>query len=383
MSDGQLTQAEHDAMRRRVLAGAKRIHPVGRHRNAVIAGAVAVVLVLGLAGGALGLGRLLGAGEPIPAVTPTPSVSMTPTPTPTPTATAQTPRVAFNGDCTKVLTDQEASAALGASVSLQHSSAGTLFDSERPVTALMGGVGCNWENSDSHRFVSAYVLDARVLPAAEKLRYDQVVCSGLDGSICETGRLVGDTWLGARIDLLGGDPSDVQRRQVATRLSALLDILQSRVYAGIAVAVPRAASWWSLPSCEALTSTVADASARDIVSGPLTDNVPDGMMFDIAEAADYSRWCPWRTNSDEVWERIELTMEPGVGGPPDEAVDASGAQPFEVPGADRAWIDADTRSPDDKTVVAIAGPNRLIVQMHAPDDGTIRSVAAAVLAKLG
>ncbi len=117
MNDDQLSAAEHDAMRSRLMAGTKRIKPAGAHRRAIITSTVAVVLVAGLAGTAIGAANVLRMGEatePIstPTSTPTPTATRSATPSLTPTATAAPPervvtapssRFAF--DCDDVAAD--------------------------------------------------------------------------------------------------------------------------------------------------------------------------------------------------------------------------------------------------------------------------------------
>ncbi|MET0296750.1 MAG: hypothetical protein ABW024_05065, partial [Microbacterium sp.] len=73
----ELTPREHDEIRGTLLAGAGRIKPVGAHRMQLIAASVALVLVGGVAGGAIAAGALFGSAEPVDS--PSPTVSATPT----------------------------------------------------------------------------------------------------------------------------------------------------------------------------------------------------------------------------------------------------------------------------------------------------------------
>ncbi|WZH37019.1 MAG: hypothetical protein PIR02_20085 [Microbacterium enclense] len=80
----ELTPDERAAMRARIVGGARDISPAGAHRNAWIAGSVAAVLVVAIAGGVVATSTL--SAPPI-ANTPTPTVTLPPIPEPTPTPT--------------------------------------------------------------------------------------------------------------------------------------------------------------------------------------------------------------------------------------------------------------------------------------------------------
>jgi hypothetical protein len=100
LNDDELTPGELTDMRDRLQTGTRRIRPAGAHRTAFITAAVAVVLVAGVAAGALALTNVFGTHYPMPVATvtsspspsPSPSPTRTPTPTPTPTL-APTPTV--------------------------------------------------------------------------------------------------------------------------------------------------------------------------------------------------------------------------------------------------------------------------------------------------
>ena len=87
----ELSSRERADMRDLVVAGAQRIRPAGRHRTQLLAGAIALVLVGGVTGGALATAALLGSEAPGPVATSTRSETPTPTPSPTPTPTYSPP----------------------------------------------------------------------------------------------------------------------------------------------------------------------------------------------------------------------------------------------------------------------------------------------------
>lgn len=94
LNDDHLSPSEHDDVRARLLAGTKRIKPVGAHRRAIVTTTVSVALVAVLSVGAIGAANFLRLGDQsVPVSTPTPSATTsTPTPSSTPTSTpTQTP----------------------------------------------------------------------------------------------------------------------------------------------------------------------------------------------------------------------------------------------------------------------------------------------------
>jgi hypothetical protein len=80
----ELTPSERAALRARIVGGAHGIKPVGAHRNAAIAGSIAAVLVVAIAGGVAATSTL---SAPPVATTPAPSATVSAEPTPTPSTT--------------------------------------------------------------------------------------------------------------------------------------------------------------------------------------------------------------------------------------------------------------------------------------------------------
>ncbi|MDR6099706.1 hypothetical protein [Microbacterium sp. SORGH_AS_0454] len=128
----ELTPSERAALRARIVGGAHDIKHVGAHRNAWIAGSVAAVMVVAIAGGVAVTSTL---SAPEIATTPSPTVTTTTTPIPIPTPTsAPTPTMspttvlqalAFGGECSVVLDDETVSEFFGVPM--------------KPGTNLLGG----------------------------------------------------------------------------------------------------------------------------------------------------------------------------------------------------------------------------------------------------
>ncbi|MDF2554707.1 MAG: hypothetical protein K0R60_602 [Microbacterium sp.] len=112
-----LTPHEQAEMRDLVLAGAQRIRPTGKRQMRIAAGAIALVLIGVVSGGAITTAALLGSdarpapapttSETLPTPSPLPTRQTTPTPTPTPTPTAPAPSTGgitpFGGECANAL----------------------------------------------------------------------------------------------------------------------------------------------------------------------------------------------------------------------------------------------------------------------------------------
>jgi len=102
----ELTPEERAVLRARIVGGARGIAPAGTHRNAWIAGVVAAVLVVAIAGGAVATSTL---SAPQIANTPSPTATVelvvptpTPTPTPTPQSTVMAPPSRFSFGCADI-----------------------------------------------------------------------------------------------------------------------------------------------------------------------------------------------------------------------------------------------------------------------------------------
>ncbi len=107
----QLTPDERAALRARIVGGARDIKPAGAHRGAWIAGSVAALLVVALAGGVAATTTLSAppiANTPSPSPTatvapvPTPTASQTPTPTAPPARIVAQPASRFSFGCADV-----------------------------------------------------------------------------------------------------------------------------------------------------------------------------------------------------------------------------------------------------------------------------------------
>lgn len=244
-----LSPSEHAEVRDRLLTGARRIRPVGKHRSQLIAGAVALVLVAAVTSGALVFANLRGSIEPQPFDTPTPTATPTPSSKPTPSR-GPTPAagvVPFGGQCENVLTDADVDALRGIGMGLAD------FRWETGENAVLGGIDCLWLSEESYNAASirVYAYPETVVPASVR----DAVGSGCEqgGSsklTCSHVGAVGGTWLAviasAPADQISAEGVDVLFEGAADRLAEH----------PAAAAEPRTAGWWTSPECDRLVTEI-------------------------------------------------------------------------------------------------------------------------------
>lgn len=381
MNDDRLSAREHGEMKDRVLAGARRIRPVGAHRAQFAAAAVALVLVGGIAGGAIATTALSGRDQLPPATTPSPS-SPEPTPSTTPTTVPAGGVLAFDGVCADILGDDEVSAALGLA---------TRLIPERWHTGeyrALGGIDCFWASEEYNAaFVSvvAYPVDqvpATILAAAEAGGCPPPwVASG-----CAVAGVVDGTWVMVSAKREGGDAS------AATQ--ALFDLAIDRVTQYPAPVAPqRTPEWWVLPTCATIAESL-DAAALGLDRIEVSDWVEsqrpsDADASSLTEVAGVASWCEFRgTRDDDVdaWQNVFVRYV--AGGAWDWAsVEADSVAPVDVAGAQSAYVVHDNgRLEGASDLLAVSdGTNVLTLQGHdvlmsGPE--AFAPFAAAVLAAI-
>ncbi|MDN3497299.1 hypothetical protein QL996_15270 [Planococcus sp. APC 4015] len=387
----ELTPREHDAMRERVLAGVHRIKPVGAHRMQLIAASIALVLVGGLAGGAIAAGALFGSAElppvdsPTPMVSATPTASPTPTPTPTPTEEPVEPAIVLGGDCTALLSADAAMDILGPDA-VAAAPGGSAFSGYSDLSAsasLLGALRCGWSspNADSRIEVGVYPIDS----IAQSVREDFESPRCFLTRYCDMGRQIGEFWVATAVrpptsmDL--GEQHRIDAEAMATRT---YEQIAPNLVGATAVGVPRESTWWTLPDCGVLTVAV-----ESVTGGPLDpvypgDAIPEGAEWDAIVSAGLNQWCPWNGTGTALL-MVETFAQPGVGTPTaDEVRDGT---PIDIDGADSAWFIASQSFDNDFTIVAVSGPNRLLVRYRDEtrsdfDVSNAAGLTEAVLAQL-
>jgi len=398
----ELTPDERAAMRSRIVGGARDIKPAGAHRNAWIAGSIAAVLVVAIAGGAVATSTLSApqiANSPSPTATvarvtptPTPTHTSTPTPTSTPTATPppppapSTPVVAFNGDCGQMLNDADLSELVVGGPGRLYTEPGLGTNVESSL-ALLGGLSCTWiGNQDS---VSVVVAAPSAVAPDLTASMASVTCSVDRG--CATGRVVEDLWVGVLVSATAGDYDAGFTPAEVSAASARLDRVISRVAAKphaspVASFGSVQSDGWVLSDCVALKGRL-----ESITGVSLEIQVPPGAYLNptrpveslLASSAGVST-CDFREPAYGSIEMIEVTLMPGASAPPASALAVAGTSETSVPGADRAWVLVDPNGSYSRDVVAVVNDNRLLVRRFTGSAAGMDAdrIAAAVLESL-
>lgn len=365
MSD-ELTPRERAEMRDLVLAGTQRIHPAGRRRSQLIAGAVALVLVGGVSGGAITTAALLGSdATPAPVTTPTdrptPTEEPTPTPTPEPPSLGAAP---FGNECENAITDAEADALRGIGMVLSD------FRWRTGANDVLGGIDCVWVSEEEYlsATIHLYAYPEQVVPA----EFATAMVPGCrqeehdDRLTCTSVGTVDGLWLlvqaRAASELIS-----------AEKVQALYDSAASRVDAHPrAMPATRTEAWWARPDCAALVERIDpavygyervtlldDPYATDPGSAPLPGRIP--WLRDAAFACELHFTSGSGDSSTGEVVRVDVVPGGAVAFP--SAVGAEYAQTVTVDGAEAAVIvpglDRYEGSPD--VVVATDGVNMLMV----------------------
>ncbi len=324
----ELTPDERAALRARIVGGARGITPVGAHRGAWIAGSIAAVLVVGIAGGVAVTSTLSApqiATTPSPVVSaseapaPVPTPVSTPALTPTPTPAPATPVMAFGGDCAAVLDDDAASAVVGVEVARWEGL--TVWDAR-----ALGGVSCHWRAVDPSGWqsVSVTVLPYAVVPDAVRARLGvEPFC---EGGPCDYSERFGEAWVSAT-----GSSADVAMGAVAA--------VGPRAVAAAGAPRTLPADAWRLGDCEEqLRPAVESAVGRSDLEPVGTDNVPQGQEWDVLVGNGAAAWCSFALAryDDPGWFTLRVSLAPGGRSDPAE-VERFGGAPVDVEGARAAW----------------------------------------------
>lgn len=368
LNDDELTPREHQHIREVLLSGAHTVKPVGTHRTQLIAGALAILLVAGVTGGAIAAASNLGAdGAPVTSTpSPTPSISRTPAPSPTPTVAPDiSAPVAVEGDCALLLSAEEANEILGVTAEVRHP-----LSIDDP--SLIGGVTCTWSAVDDtypYLYVAAY--PTAVVPADIRAKAG-VVPDCLGGDECAYSAVYGDAWVVA----YGGD---------ADRAVRAVELAGPRAQSepGVPAALP--AGSWLLPVCEDLRAVVAAHLSRDDLGPYQGDANPSGVEYDLEAANGLRSWCgsngsPPAENPQNRLELIEIDVGPGSRGASADAISSAGLVAVDVPGATAAWIGP--LSSESTVIVAATDRNAIRVSAHFLDPETLASLTGALIAHL-
>ncbi|WP_374977585.1 hypothetical protein ACEYYH_07410 [Microbacterium trichothecenolyticum] len=373
MNEG-LSPREHDEMRDLVLAGTQRVKPVGRHRVPVVAGAIALVMVGAVTGGALTTAALLSSDStPTPVSTPSVTAStpeLTPTPTsPSPAPTPQEPEPApipdavpaFGGDCSATLTDEEVDGLRG--VGMMRSD----YRWRTGANDVLGGIDCVWVSEEAYlaATVHLFAYPESVVPSAVR---DAIapgcVDSGNGPAVeCASSGTVDGTWLLVRAY---GPTVQVS----ASGVDALYAAAAARIGEHPrATPATRTAQWWSQPDCPALAAQIDPGvyGYERVAQLEPTTSDPGARAEAIVSLAGAAFSCELHFTSGSgdtsTGEVVRVDVVPGGALTFPTAVAAEGAAAVTVSGAQAAVIvpGLDRYEGSGEVIVATDGVNTLMV----------------------
>lgn len=363
----ELTPDERAAMRARIVGGARDIAPAGAHRNAWIAGSVAAVLVVAIAGAVVATSTLsappiANTPTPSPTVTSTPSPSATPTPTPTPTA--PTPAIAFDGDCGAVFDDAAVSAIIGVPMALSNGV-------PAQDAGVLGGVRCQWiATGDGYQAVGVSVFPWDAVPETVGSQAGIVPDCTIDGFSCQYVDRFGD----AAVMVWGSTNA---------QLEALTDAVGERAARSPGTARSLPAGAWTVPECADIRDAIDAARGRGNIVDHRGDYYPRGFDWEVLRERGAAAYCAVDNLSAPEGTTTVVDMMFGPGSSPDlDAISRHGGLSVEVSGADAAWYLPDLTSTASVLVVQ-SGPNTLTVGTQSMTEEEMRQVGATVIAALG
>jgi hypothetical protein len=369
----ELTPDERAAMRARIVGGARGIRPVGAHRNAWIAGSVAVALVAAVAGGVVATSTL---SAPQIATTPTPSPTattestptptQTPTPTPSPTPAAAAPAVAFGGQCSRMLDDFEARNFVSDAAPWTWGDGIEATPPSSPdIHALLGGLSCWWGGEQESFGVT--VLPRSVVPTSIIETWQSTLRCDL-GIVCLAEQTVGDLWVGVQ----WYEPGWPQEQTFSE--SSEIDRVRASAQAVLAMVLPRAQvasgapqpdlALSPLPECASFDDVVAQWAGAELEAGYPTDWVPSGPIWDITVAAGANRYCGWHLNPAESMQSplaVEFYIQPLLGAPRAEDLRSTGMAYRDIPGTSSAWLKESVENPGSVRMIVDVGGTRVTV----------------------
>lgn len=300
------------------------------------------------------------------------------TPSPAPEAQPEQP---FDGDCGLVLSSDAAKTVFdGHTATLNMTDSLTSVMPDVPAsTELVGGVTCAWAaESIPGAHLGVFVVPVADVPADILETRTEFACHGW--GVCGRGEVHSGMWVFAETTgPVYEDPTAEQLAALERTVDAAIGSVTGQpaeVLAG--VAVPPGPDWWTLSSCGDIESVAAVAGMTSPEPGFPSDNFPEGPLWEYLTGAGAVTWCPWYESSTGAVLSTEVYVQPGIGAPSASQLEAAGAEPITISGADAAYRISDggghVRS---VKVLAVVGPNRITVGGDEPE-----AVAAAAISVL-
>ncbi|CAN7149361.1 hypothetical protein LJR045_000061 [Microbacterium sp. LjRoot45] len=317
---------------------------------------------------------------------PTPSPTQSPTPTPEPVLT---PTVAFDGDCSQLLSDSDLDGFLGDGWLTQEES-DERWDIDRRHPAFIfnplgtiGGLECWWypaEAEDGLQQLSVTVAPAAEVPASFTNAFSEPRCEGnYDGSSCYLARTMGDAWLMATVgNLIEEPPVDL--------LEGMLDAAGARLSQPLDAVAVSHDGWWTLPTCEdfgvemGLGEQLGDGYVTGFWEG--TESPEQIMLREGGIALS----CEWSTGDvsttpDGEFRTPSLDIANGAHWQWADLAALDGAEEVAVEGAESAVLVPDPERPSVQRLFATDGTN--VIQANVADADFLVLIAERAFAALG
>lgn len=256
------------------------------------------------------------ASDPAPTETATAAVAETPTPTVT---IDPAPVLALGGDCADLLSDADATAAVGTSMAYfaPRWSSG--------ATELLGGLACTWSTTDEYMgaVLTVVAYPDAVVPDEVRTAWAQPGCDGASLPTCWRSGTVAGTWIYASA-------------QDSSLASQVWDTAASHATADAAPATAQS-SWWATPECADLDarSDLAAAAGVDALTVAVSEmsSAATTAPSSIPALRGTTTSCTWTRVDGDTWGSFSVVFVPGGGDYIATALAADGAEPVDVAGA--------------------------------------------------
>lgn len=336
------------------------------------------------------VGALAGCAPATTAAEPTPSSSesgsATPTPTPTPAVPAA-PAQVFDGECTNVLTDDQASTALGAGMAVVPAAVPASPTSAAVATA--GGLSCDWTENDA---ASGASLRTVLLPDAlredatdaEPYCYAASDLSGPDPTAMRPACSFTLTGSGFWLSGVAYPPAGSTEDDVRAAITSLDDAFTVNAAAAgpVMAPVPADGTWAGRVDCAELAASAPVAAALPGWTAAGSDGKserPEGYLS--AQSATGVTACLWIAPADYAGPITPFSTQALPGGAWAQGGLAPGA-PLAVAGVQQAVL---VGSGAENVLDLFDGPNWLEINSSSidqPMDESYAPVAAALVQAL-
>lgn len=296
--------------------------------------------------------------------------------------------MAFDGDCTQVLSSAELDGFLGEGW-LTREERDAEYDTDRrhPAFALapletIGGVECDWfaaEEKGGLQGLSIMIAPADSVPESFTEAFSEARCEGnYDGSSCYLVRTEGDAWLMATVGNLIDEPP-------VAMLEDMLDAAAAHLPQPLDAQAVSRDGWWTLPTCEDFGEQMRleELIGRDYVTGFWEGSESPEMIMlregGVAVLCEWSTTDP-STSYDGGHHVPAVHIANGGQWLWDDLGSLPGAEEIAVPGAEGAVL---VPTPDGRLQYLFATDGVNLIETNGSDTEFLVMLAERALAALG